>query len=119
MRRDITVGSGDRGNTATLVRAIPGLFNVSENDHSYWIFDHYGVDITIFKDTQDGRRLHRYITQGYLAEEIQALVTKALFLRLSGTEIKELISLKEEEAEKRGRQMQAEETKQILLNLIT
>lgn len=119
MRRDITVGSGDRGNTATLVRAIPGLFNVSESERSYWIFDQHGVDMTIFKDTREGQRLHKYIMDGHFAEEIQAFLTKVLFMRLSGTEIEELIYRKEVEAERRGQQMQAEETKNILLKLIT
>lgn len=59
---DVVIGSGDKGCSATKVFAIEGDHCVSENSVSYWVGRCYlGLGMTIFKNTEEGRKLAEMI----------------------------------------------------------
>lgn len=112
---DIIIGKGNKGNTAIKVFAIPGDHGLSHNVVSYWIsgciFD---IGMTIFKNTDEGKRLNVYIESGDPIEEIQEWLDKIVLQNLSVKKLYMLIAQSNKYAFESGRQAKAEEIRYAL-----
>lgn len=89
---DITIGSGNRQNSATLVRQLyengpfkPGVHEggeklklwISHNSTSYWVDSAYlKIEMIIFKDTVEGKKLTEMLNDGTADKTISEWMDK-------------------------------------------
>ena len=79
----VIIGSGSKGNSAIKVLSLKGDHSISENSVSYWISDLYlGLGMTIFNDTDAGKKLSRLIAENVPLEDINTYLDGILLQRL-------------------------------------
>lgn len=87
---DVVVGNGNKGNSAMSVFGIPGEHSISENAVSFWIYGCiFGIGMTIFKDTAEGKLLQSSIKLGTPAEKINDWLDEVVLRNADSTIIKE------------------------------
>jgi hypothetical protein len=88
----VIIGSGSKGNSAIKVLSLKGDHSISENSVSYWISDLYlGLGMTIFKDTDAGKKLSRLIEENVPLEDINTYLDGILLQNINRGDLKAAI----------------------------
>lgn len=90
---DVVVGTGPRGVSAMKVDGPAGEVGVSANKVSFWISGAYlGLDMTVYRDTDDGRRLDEMITAKSSEADIRVFVEDVLLSHVHPVKLKMAVS---------------------------
>lgn len=115
MWNGFTIGGGNSSSSAVKVHEIEGEHGISQNSNSYWVSNLIlNLSGTIYKNTTEGMRLMKMITDKTPKEEIIAWLNK---VALKHTKVETLITsikLLEESAYACGKVDKANEIKQAL-----
>lgn len=115
MWNDIVIGNGHKGCSAIRVFAIGGEHSISENSVSYWISDLYlGAQITIFKDTEEGRQLSQFINEKAHIDTIRPWLDGLVLQHIDREVLKNLIDRAIEQAFQKGSSHRAEVIREAL-----
>lgn len=112
---DVVIGTGNKGNSAYTVFAVPGEHSISENSVSYWISDVYlGLGMTIFKATKEGKALTKMIQDEQPLEEINEFLESTLIRKTSVDKLKPAIDRALENSFHAGAEHKAKEIRRAL-----
>lgn len=112
---DVIIGTGNKGNSAYTVFAVPGEHSISENSVSYWISDVYlGLGMTIFKYTKEGTALTKMIQDEHPLEEINKFLENVLLRKINVDKLKPAIDSAVKDAFNRGLEAKAQEIRDAL-----
>ena len=101
---DVIIGTGNKGNSATALRAF-GVYRsgISHNAVSYWISDCYlDTGVTIFKDTDEGKALSKLLAENRPYPEVRDFLDDLVIRNLSPDKLKEKIGDAIEQARRDG-----------------
>lgn len=102
MRENIVIGSGNAGCTA-ISTFIECDYSISENNISYWISKgFFNVDLTIFKDTEEGIKLTKLIEPKPDSKKISSYLDSLVLKHANVQLIKKLIENKCKESFEKG-----------------
>lgn len=111
--RDIIIGDGDWKSTACISRQ--DLKNVSQNSNSFWISNCvFGIGMTIFKNTEEGKMLAVMFKENAAAEDIQKFID-AIALRRAPIELAyKAIAVAKAKHFEEGREAKTVEMREVL-----
>jgi hypothetical protein len=108
---DITIGSGNYGNTAISIldlREHGADGSISHNSVSYWISSAFlDTGLRIMKDTPEGQELKKMIDEKVSPKKIGAWLDKLIIAHLTPTKLRTKIEQAKKEAFEEGRRQQA------------
>lgn len=115
MWNDVVIGKGEKGCSAVKVFAIPGAHSISQNRTSFWISPCLlGAGVTIFKNTDEGKKLQALIEAGAPLGEIQEWLDCLVLRSLEPKKLKQLIERSNESAFLEGKRAKAAEMRAVL-----
>jgi hypothetical protein len=111
----IIIGKGDKTSSAFKVFEIVGNEHISENKVSFWISgsEKY-CGMTIFKNTNEGKKLQKMIEDKVGLNKIEQYLTKLTAIKLSPTKLIKWIESMKESAFEEGRNAKVSELKTVL-----
>lgn len=111
----VIIGTGNRGNSASIVLDINERGHISHNAVSYWISNVYlGLGMTIFKDTKQGQALTKMIQDKTPLEEINEFLQGILLKNISADKLKSAIDRALENSFRAGAEHKAQEFREVL-----
>lgn len=111
----MVIGDGEKGCSASKVFELGGDHYVSHNSVSYWISRCYlGMGMTIFKNTEEGRKLAQMIAEKRDGKEVEAWLQGVLLSHVSQGRLKKAVTRAVADAFEQGRQHKAEELRSVL-----
>lgn len=111
----VTVGKGNRLYSAVHVSEIPGNHHISHNETSFWIdCCVFGIEITIFKETKEGKKLQEMIKKGEKLKNIQDWIDCLILSKINAKKLMQLINRANKEAFDEGKKRKAEELREVL-----
>jgi hypothetical protein len=112
---DVVIGSGDKGCSAIKVFGIGDENNVSQNSVSYWVSNCYlGMGMTIFKNTEEGRKLAQMIDEKRGSGAIQSWLQGVLLSNVTKAKLKSAVTKALADAFENGRANKAAEVRAVL-----
>lgn len=110
MSWDVIVGTGNYGCSACKVFKVPGSHNISENSVSFWIHDVYlGLDLVIFKNTNEGYLLDKMIKDNESLEIIMSFLEDVILRYVPSKILKSAVRTALENAYKDGKHDKAKQ----------
>lgn len=112
---NIIIGTGNKGNTAIRDYRIEGKHSISKGINAFWISSCvFGLGITIFYDTPQGRKLEKLIIGKVPLNVIQKYIDGLCLKRVSADYILQNIKQIKEESFRKGQESKQEEIKSVL-----
>jgi len=112
---NVIIGKGNKGSTAEHVFKIPGDHHISENKVSYWIHHAmFGLGMTIFKDTPEGKHLQELIETNASLDRIQRYINLLVIKHINPQKLVKHIEFLQKEAFNQGRAEKAKELRHVL-----
>jgi len=113
---DVIIGSGNKGNSATVISGETGGISISHNLVSYWVSNVYlEMGMTIFKDTEEGQELAYMIQANKPIDSIKDYLRRLLLLlHVDQQRLTNAVSFEIEQAFERGRAHNAAEIRNVL-----
>lgn len=112
---NIIIGSGNKGHSAGLALSLKSNASVSQNTVSFWISNAYlGQGMTIFKNTEEGRKLAELLKLGDPDSAVQEFLEDLVLKHLPAPQLKEAITRMRQQAFLDGKRAKAAAIRQAL-----
>lgn len=110
---EVIIGSGNKGNSAYTLRGLKQnilgrVCSISQNKISYWVNGAFlDVSMTIFKDTDAGKKLAELLSVSDNDDEIMSLLDTLVLKNIDPEILKSKIEIELKHAMEQGRRVQA------------